>query len=162
MPSLNIGQMGHKRGSTAFGELKSKPKLTKINADDFMSLIYRNMGNNHAYPMVWMQQLTHSGTETVIVASGTKFHGMEAADYVNAVITPLADPGGYYWVENDTTAGTISIMSETSNDNVDYNVMFMLGEAPEFGGIGDVATVSGIKNKPMLSANVYFTGQSLP
>ena len=161
MPSINIGQMGHKRGVTPLGELKSKPKLAKINADDFMSLIYRNMGNNHAYPMVWMQQVTHSGTETVIVASGTKFHGMQAADYVHAVVTPMSDPGGYYWVENDASAKTISIHSEVAvSGTVMYNVMFMLGAQPTFAGI-DEAT-EGIANKPMLHENIYFTGQSLP
>lgn len=163
MPSMNIGQMGHKRGVTPLGELKSKPKLTKINGDDFLSLIYRNMGNNHAYPFVWCQQLTHSGTETIIVASGTKFHGMEAADYVHAVVTPLSDPGGYYWVENDESAKTISIHSEVavSGTGVMYNVMFMLGEAPAFNGIGSTVT-GGIENKPLLGNTVYFTGQSLP
>ena len=160
MPDINIGQMGHKRGSAQLGELKSKPKLTKINADDFMSLIYRNMGNNHAYPMVWMQQLTHSGTETVIVASGTKFHGMDAAMYVNAVITPTEDVSGDYYIENDTTAKTISIKSSAPQSNVVYNVMFMLGEAPEFAGIG--GATEGIATKPMLHENIYFTGQSLP
>ena len=160
MPDINIGQMGHKRGSAQLGELKSKPKLTKINGDDFMSLIYRNMGNNHAYPMVWMQQVTHSGTETVIVASGTKFHGMEAADYVHAVVTPMSDPGGYYWVENDSSNKTIAIHSSANGGEVVYNVMFMLGEQPTFAGI-DEAT-EGIANKPMLHENIYFTGQSLP
>ena len=151
MPQLHIGQQGL---------LKSKPKLTKINGDDFMSLVYRNMGNNHAYPMIWMQQLTVSGTSEVIVASGTKFHGMPAVDYVHAVVTPMSDPGGYYWVENDTAAGTISIEAPSNSGETVFNVMFMLGEAPEFSGIG--GATEGIANKPMLHENVYFTGQSLP
>ena len=158
MSDIGNYQVGHIRGAAQLGELKSKPKLTKINADDFMSLIYRNMGNNHAYPMVWMQQLTVSGS-TVIVASGTKFHGMEAADYVNVVATPQGDPGGYWYVTNDTSAKTITL-TNTGGNVVDFNVMFMLGEAPTIAGIG--GAVEGIANKPMLHENIKITAQSLP
>lgn len=109
------------------GDLRSTPKLTTIKGDDNLCLVYRNMGNNHAYPFIWSDTVTHSGTETV-VASGIKFHGMTLATYGNIVATPSEDPGTeYYWVDKDTATNVVSIKSSGNMDNVDFDVIFMLG-----------------------------------
>jgi len=128
MPDINIGQQG---------TLKSPPKLTRINGDDAMALIYRNMGNNHAYPFVWSETVTvASGTTTVTVISGVKFHGMAAATYCNTVATPLSDPGARFWVEKDTGVNTIKIVVGSSvADAVDFDVTVMVGIDPDISAI---------------------------
>lgn len=119
MPDLNIGQQG---------KLKSTPKMTRINGDDNMKAIYRNMGNNHAYPMLWANEVTHSGTETVVLASGTKFHGYDLVSYANVTATPLSDPGSdRYWIDKNAD-GAVYIKSSGSMENVAFDVKIMLGE----------------------------------
>ena len=120
MPNLNIGQQG---------TLKSIPKLTKINGDDNKKCIYRNLGNNHAYPFMWATSVTMtSGTQSVLLASGIKWHGYDLASYATVVVTPDADVG-YTYLEKDTTANTITIKSSAAaSADTTINVMFMLGE----------------------------------
>ena len=132
MPDINIGQQGHSPG------LKSTPKLTRINGDDALALIYRNMGNNHAYPFVWSETVTMvSGTDEVTVISGVKFHGMAAATYCNAVATPLADPVDDFWIEKDTGVNTIKIkVGTTLSSAVSFDVIVMVGVDP------DVSTIA--------------------
>lgn len=120
MPDINIGQQG---------KLRSMPKITRINGDDYLALVYRNMGNNHAYPFVWAETVTFSGTEFELLASGTKFHGMEAATYCRVNVTPLSDPGAaLFWV--DKSNSTVTIKSTAAyTGNID--VMVMVGESPD-------------------------------
>ena len=61
-------------GQALTGFRKSTPKVCKVMADDGDKLLYKFVGNNHAYPFIWAETVTHSGTATVIVAvvqSGT-------------------------------------------------------------------------------------------
>lgn len=131
MPDINIGQQGHSPG------LKSTPKLTRINGDDALALIYRNMGNNHAYPFVWSETVTvASGGTEVTVISGVKFHGMAAATYCNTTVTPLSDPGARFWIEKDTSANTIKVVVGSSvSDAVNFDVMIMVGVDPDVANI---------------------------
>jgi hypothetical protein len=126
MPQLNVGQTG---------SLKSIPKLTKINGDDSAKAIYRNLGNNHAYPFMWASEVMISGTE-LVVASGIKWHGFDLATYANVTITPLADPGANrLWVEKNTSTNVIKIKSSASQNNLKIDVKFMLGEELEIVGL---------------------------
>jgi len=142
-------------GNYQVGTLKSTPKLTRINGDDHSMVIYRNMGNNHAYPFVWATSVTHSGTETVLVASGVKFHGYDLVTYANINVTPLADPGaGRYWVDKNATDGKIYLKSSASISNVDFDVKFMLGADLE---------VTGIACRDYIAGNAYSAPrQTLP
>lgn len=121
MPSLNIGQQG---------TLKSTPKLTKINGDDHTKVIYRNMGNNHAYPFIWASTATIDIGETeVVVASGITWHGYDLATYASVVATPEYDAGNMY-ITKDAVANTITLTVETAptvsgSDSV--ALIFMLG-----------------------------------
>jgi len=119
MPDLNIGQQG---------KLKSMPKLTRINGDDHNKVIYRNLGNNHAYPFVWASTATMlDGDDEVVVASGIKWHGYELAASASVVATPEGALG-YLTVVKDTGANTITIKSSASaSGDTDIAVMFMLG-----------------------------------
>ena len=112
-------------GNYQVGSLKSIPKLTRINGDDDKKAIYRNVGN--AYPMLWSEVVTHSGTETVLIASGTKFHGYDLVSYVSTNVTPMADPGAVrYWVDRNAD-GNVYIKSSASMSNVDFTVTYMVG-----------------------------------
>jgi hypothetical protein len=105
MPDINIGQQG---------TLRSTPKITRINGDDVMPMVYRNMGNNHAYPFIFAGTVT--GTTTVM--SGIKFHGMAAADY--CFVTVGGTVGAT--VAKDSTLNTVTITPAASG-TVDYIVM---------------------------------------
>ena len=120
MAEVNVGQQG---------TLKSTPKLTKINGDDNKKCIYRNLGNNHAYPFMWATSVTLvSGTQSILLASGIKWHGYDLASYATVVVTPDADVG-YMYLEKDTTANTITIKSSAAaSADTNLNVMFMLGD----------------------------------
>lgn len=113
MPSLNIGQQG---------TLKSTPKITRINGDDVMPMVYRNMGNNHAYPFIFAGSVTVTGSEMVTVMSGVKFHGMPAADYC------LVTVGGTVTatVQKDSALNTVGVTPSASG-TVDY--MIMVGDS---------------------------------
>jgi len=121
MAQLNIGQQG---------SLKSTPKLTKINGDDHTKVIYRNMGNNHAYPFVWASTSTVlSGATSVVIASGIKWHGYDLATYATVVATPKGNLG-YCYTTADTTANTITLncsSAATVSGGVQVDLMFMLG-----------------------------------
>ena len=126
MPQLGQGQVGL---------LKSKPKLTRINGDDNLKVIYRNMGNNHAYPFMWAS--THeivSGADTV-VASGVKFHGYDLASYVNTCLTVTSGTqDGYVYITKDATTNVITVKSTGSN-SLEVDIQWMLGEDPTINGI---------------------------
>jgi len=79
MAELGQAQVGH----SPVG-LRSTPKLTRINGDDNLKVIWKNMGNNHTYPLLWgSEHAVLSGVTTITLASGIKFHGMELATYGN-------------------------------------------------------------------------------
>jgi len=137
MPDINIGQMGHTTASGGKSPLRSMPKLTKLNADDNMSLIYRNMGNNYAYPFLWAETVTFSGGGTQTLVSGVKFHGMKAAEYCKVVVGSLAT-GMNAYITKDTAANTITITSSAAGS---VDVIVMVGLNP------DVAGIAGRGNK---------------
>ena len=117
MPSLNIGQQGH--GANA---LKSTPKLTRINGDDFLPLVYRNMGNNHAYPFIWSESFSTdavSGT-TFTVISGASFHGMRAVDYCMVTVGGTENTAPF--VTKDTVNNVITV-DVVASGTVDVMVM---------------------------------------
>lgn len=128
------GQVGH----SPVG-LKSIPKLTRINGDDALALIYRNMGNNHAYPFVWAETITvASGTSEVTVISGVKFHGMPAAEYCNVTATALSNPDdNRFWIEKDTSANIIKLVvgSTVPDAGVDFDIMVIVGIDPDVASI---------------------------
>ena len=119
MPDLNIGQQG---------KLKSMPKLTRINGDDNDKVIFRNMGNNHAYPFVWATTAeVADGETTAVVASGIKWHGYDLATYASVVATPKGDLG-YCYTTADTNANTITLTcSSAASGDTGVALIFMLG-----------------------------------
>jgi len=120
-------------GQAQVGFLKSTPKLTRINGDDNVKVIWRNMGNNHAYPFIWGNEFTiASGVTSVVLASGIKFHGFDLATYGNVTVTPCYNAGSFY-ITKDTSANTITLTvtnagADDGSSKVD--VKFFLGEDP--------------------------------
>ena len=117
-------------GNAQTGLLKSMPKITRINGDDNLKVIYRNMGNNHAYPFVWgSTSLIELGTDFVL-ASGIKFHGFELASYANVQLTVTSGiPTNPVYIEKDKVNNIITIKSSGSG-SVEVDVKFMLGVDP--------------------------------
>jgi len=114
-------------GQAQVGTLKSTPKLTKINGDDNLKVIYRNLGNNHAYPFVWATEVTISGSEALL-ASGIKWHGYDLASYATVVVTPTSATTGRLYVEKNTTDNIITLKSTSSESTgIVVDVMWMLG-----------------------------------
>lgn len=125
-------------GQAQTGSLRSTPKQLKIMASDNSSVVFKNMGNNHNVPFIWAATATiSSGDDEVVLASGVKFYDMDLASYANTTVTATADPGGYYWVENDTTGNVIKLFTSTAvSADTEFNVQFMLGNSI------DVSTLS--------------------
>lgn len=120
MADLNQGQTG---------KLRSTPKIVKINGDDHSKVIYRNSGNNHAYPFVWATSVTvASGEQSVVVASGIKIHGYELATYATMVAMPEGNLG-YLYMTRDTVNNVITLYNSTAvaGANTNVSVIFMLG-----------------------------------
>ena len=117
-------------GKAQTGKRSSTPKICRINADDKMPIVYKNMGNNHTAPVFWADTVVMSGTE-VTVASGVIIHGLDLASYAIATATPRQTPGtAGHWIERDTVANTLTLKSSASLSNVTFDVMIMLGMAP--------------------------------
>ena len=136
-------------GQAQTGALKSIPKLTRINGDDNLKVVYRNMGNNHAYPFIWASTLTvSSGTSESLVASGIKWHGYDLASYATVTATPKGNLGTFY-MDHDEVNNTIAFKcSSTATADTEVGLIFMLG---------DEMVVSGIYCRNDFGAN-----QSLP
>ena len=116
-------------GNYQVGTLKSTPKLTKINGDDDVKVIWKNMGNQHAYPFVWAASATlASGINTVTLVDSVKFHGLDLATYANVTVTPCFDAGAVY-ITKDTVANTITCTVETAPGagGGTLDVKYMLG-----------------------------------
>ena len=125
-------------GQAQTGSLRSTPKQLKMTASDNSSVVFKNMGNNHNVPFIWAASATvASGTSGVVLASGVKFYDMELATYANTVVTAAGNPGGYYWIANDTDANVITLYTSSAvSADTDFNVQFMLGNSI------DVSTLS--------------------
>jgi len=118
--------------------LKSIPKICRINGDDNRTIVYRNLGNNHAYPFIWGDTYTVvSGTTEAVISDDAavethiKFHGYDLADHGNVIAQPLQDMGTVnWWIEKDTSNKTVKIKVDTDPDPDDFkfDVQIMLGD----------------------------------
>lgn len=140
MPQLGQGQTG---------SLKSTPKLTRINGDDHTKVIYRNMGNNHAYPFIFATTVTvASGTQSIVVASGIKWHGYDLSTYASVVATPKGNLG-YCYTTADTVANTITLnCSAAASGNTDVALIFMVGGDLEAEGVNCRGNVGAEQSLP--------------
>jgi hypothetical protein len=141
MPDLNIGQQG---------SLKSTPKIVRINGDDNKKVIYRNMGNNHAYPFVWASTATVAHNDTdVVLASGIKWHGYDLASYATVVATPNWNTT--CWITRNTGTNVVTInfgTAATVSGSDQVNLMFMLGDNFDAEGLYCRGNIGAAQNLP--------------
>ena len=122
-------------GQAQQGQLKSTPKMVRINGDDADKVIFRNMGNNHAYPFIWSDVVTFSGT-SVVLASGVDLHGYDLATYGKYGLAPLGVPSGRLYIEANTTTNVVELKSTSSQSSaIDVSVIFMLGTDADVSGV---------------------------
>ena len=100
-------------GQAQTGTKASTPKVCALKGDDNLKVIWKNMGNNHTYPLLWGSNHTvASGVTTITLASGIKFHGMELATYGNVQASPNWNAGASY-ITKDTAANTVTFTCAT-------------------------------------------------
>jgi hypothetical protein len=118
-------------GQALTGKRKSTPKITRIDGDDNMKAVYKQAGNNHAYPFIWADTVTlASGTTEITIAESVKFHGYDLATYGTITATPLSNPGGYFWIDKNTTTNVVKLVCSNAAGagGVNFDVHFMLGD----------------------------------
>lgn len=99
------------------GQLKSTPKLVRVNADDDKALIIKNLGNGRRIPLLWATQVTMaSGTSEVVVASGVSFSAFDISAAKFEVMPVFTVTSG---VSYDTTlVGTLYVEKDTDLNQV--------------------------------------------
>ena len=141
MPDLNIGQQG---------KMKSTPKIVRINGDDDKKAIYRNMGNNHAYPFVWASTATVPLNATsMVLCSGIKWHGYDLASYATIVATPDWNTTCYITRNTGTNVVTLNVgTAATVSGTGNVGLMFMLGSDLEVDGLYCRGNIGAAQNLP--------------
>ena len=112
-------------GQAQTGKRKSVPKSVNMKADDSRKIVWKNVGNNHNYPMIWGDTVTMSGTE-VVVSSGVGFHGFTLAEHGNVVATPRSAVATPFYITRDTVSNVVKIES-TGSVEADFDIQYMLG-----------------------------------
>lgn len=139
-------------GQAQTGSLKSTPKQLKIAGSDISDVIFKCMGNNHYVPFMWSATATLSGAETeVTLASGTKFYNMDLASYATVTATPTSNPGGYFWIEKDTTSNVIKLVASTApggSDTIDFELHFSLGASIDISELNTRGTGASAQSYP--------------
>jgi len=110
------------------------PKVVRINGDDSMTIIYRNLGNGRRVPFLIGTNVTvASGVAPgtgVEILSGTKIHGYEISKAV-VQATLLSDLAvGVYYIEKDTSANKLILhQANQLNYDAEYDIYVFLGDA---------------------------------
>ena len=113
--------------------LKTKghtPKVVRINGDDNMTIIYRNLGNGRRVPFLIGTSVTvASGSTTADILSGAEFHGYKISDAV-VQATPTNDVvSGRYWIEKDSVTPKLVLHQANNDVNATYDIYVFLGDA---------------------------------
>jgi len=113
--------------------LKTKghtPKVVRINGDDNMTVIYRNLGNGRRVPFLIGTSITvTSGNTTAVILSGAEFHGYKISDAVVQVTPTSEGITGRYWVEKAPLTPAL-VLNQTNNDvTATYDIYVFLGDA---------------------------------
>jgi len=115
-------------------EVKSVPKVVRINAGDGEAVIYKNLGNGRRIPYTWWTTVTlASGTASIVVASGVKLNDYKVAN-ARIVATPQGSLGGatYYINKNATTNVVTIVASGNAPANVAFDVQICLADSIAF------------------------------
>lgn len=117
-------------GQAQTGKGKSIPKVVAVKADDALKVIYKQIGNNHAYPFMWADTVTVvSGTSEAVIASGVEFHGYDLATYGNVVASPMGVAASWY-LDKDTVTNIVKIVTASPvGSDTDFDIQIVLGTA---------------------------------
>jgi len=106
------------------------PKVVRINGDDNMTIIYRNLGNGRRVPFLLGTTVTlASGVQSAEILSGTKIHGYKISEAVVQATLLDNEAVGRYYIEKDTTLNTLTLHQQNATDVVHYDVYVFLGDA---------------------------------
>jgi len=116
--------------------VKSTPKLVRVNADDGDAVVYRNLGNGRRLPFIWGQSFVlASGTSEVVVSSGVDFNGHAVANGIVTASPTSAGAAALNWyLSKDTVNNVVKIVNTGGNAAADmpFDVMIMLGVGTNF------------------------------
>jgi hypothetical protein len=120
---------------------KDVPKLVRCNAGRDEAAMYKNLGNSQRIKFLWVESVTISGTEELILdltdygagksvtapdhyAPGGGFYGKTPAD-LHYWPVPLAAPAGVLYVDIDDTVGAekATLKSTASETNLEVEVL---------------------------------------
>ena len=122
---------------------KSMPKVVRVNADDNLACVYKNLGNGRRVPFIWGTTVTlASGTTEVVVASGISFSGFTPETglvqvtpvfTVTSGLTYDSNLLGKVYVEKDVDNALLTLKSTASTvEDTDWDVLIFLGDDTEF------------------------------
>lgn len=120
-------------GQALTGKRASTPKVCRVMGDDNAKVIYKNMGNNHNYPVIWADTVTVvSGATQAVVCSGITFHGYDVATYGNVTASPKGNLG-YFYLTHDTVTNKVTFIcsSAAGAGGTDVSVQVILGVDPD-------------------------------
>jgi len=121
------------------------PKVVRVNAGRDEAALYKNLGNAHRVKFLWAETVTFSGSLEV-VTSGTfgkpvrdaqgnlsSTYGRDSyfpgglagktLDDLHVWATPLADPGGYVYVDVNISDDTVTVYN-TGLNTIDVDVLY--------------------------------------
>lgn len=117
------------------GRLRSIPKLVRVNGDDNLRTLWKNMGNNHAYPFIWGS--THEiAAGANVVASGVKFHGLQLTSANMCLTVTSGTQDGHVYITKDAVDNRVVVTSSCSAA-VEIDIQWILGN--------EDVSVTGIK-----------------
>jgi len=106
------------------------PKVVRINGDDNMTLIYRNLGNGRRVPFLIGTSVTvASGDTTADILSGAEFHGYKISSAVVQATLTNNRAVGTYWVEKDSSTPKLVLHQTNAVDDATYDIYVFLGDA---------------------------------
>jgi len=123
---------------------RSIPKVVRVNADDNLACVYKNLGNGRRVPFIWGATVTlASGTTEVVVASGINFSGFTPETglvqvtpvfTVTSGVTYNTDLLGKVYIEKDVDNALLTLKSTVSGIDYDtaWDVLIFLGDDTEF------------------------------
>ncbi len=123
---------------------RSIPKVVRVNADDNLACVYKNLGNGRRVPFIWGATVTLASgtTSSVVVASGVNFSdftpetGLIQVTPVFTVTSGLAyDTSllGKVYIEKDVDNKLLTLKSTASGiADTDWDVLIFLGEDTTF------------------------------
>jgi len=106
------------------------PKVVRINGDDNMTVIYRNLGNGRRVPFLIGTSVTvASGNTTADILSGAEFHGYKISDAVVQATLTNDRAVGTYWIEKNTSTPKLVLHQANAVDDATYDIYVFLGDA---------------------------------